>query len=147
MKRFILLLLTFILTFTLTACSGGGGEPLAEYSSTFSFDDEMHWRSQTNGTGSTDLGEHEDNGLGVCSVCGCVLYEINYASTFSFDDERHWRELPNGAGRTEEGVHTEIEEGGKCATCNYYYDATEFLSFEKCKIGNVNGYRVIEMLD
>jgi len=38
-------------------------------------------------------------------------------------------------------------DSGKCKFCDYYFDATEFLEFEKCTIGNVEGYMVTQILD
>lgn len=73
MKKLLILLLIIITAFSMTACSGGddddGGENnTPKYSEIYTYNETTHWRNQTNGTGRTDVGEHQ-NDRGKCSVC------------------------------------------------------------------------------
>ncbi len=148
MKKLLGILLSIIiLSFNLcffTAC-GGSDEVEPEYSNIYTYNDSMHWRNQLNGNGRTDVGEHVDNGTGTCSVCEYVIYQAVYANTWSFDSEYHWKAQTNGLGVKDKAKH--VNNSGKCRTCAYYYDATEFLEFEKYKIGDIEGYMVTEILD
>ncbi len=145
MKKILVLFLSLIFSMCFIACSGGEDAVTPEYSNKYSYNDELHWRNQLNGNGRTDVSEHIDDGTGTCPTCKYVLYVASFANEWSFDDEYHWKEQTNGTGIKDKAKH--VNDSGKCRYCAYYYDATEFIRFEKCTIGGVVGYRVMELLD
>ena len=67
--------------------------------------------------------------------------EPTYSSVYTYNDTHHWRKQTNGTGKTDYAEHENDE--GKCK-CGKYYDATEFLTFEKVTINGQSGYGVIE---
>jgi len=144
MKKLTTIVLTLIIAFTMTACGGGEGNVTPEYAQKFTYDYETHWRAQTNGNGRTDVADHVDDGTGVCPVCKYIMYVNTNRNPFLYDDTMHWKRDSNGV-KSEEGYH--VEDSGKCAVCDYYYDATEFLEFERCTINGVAGYRVAQLLE
>ncbi len=81
MKKLLIIFVIIVALFSLTACGGSEGDS-PRYSETYSYNDNLHWKNQLNGTGRTDVGEH-------------------------------------------------VNDKGKCSVCDYYFDASEFLTYAK----------------
>ncbi len=79
-----------------------------------------------------------------CFVACNVSVEVTpeYSNTYSFNKNLHWRNQINGSDRTDVGAH--VNDGGKCKVCDYYYDASEFLTFVKVKYNDQDYYAVYE---
>lgn len=66
------------------------------------------------------------------SACGGGKEEEpEYSKQFSYNETFHWKNQLNGNGRTEVAPHE--NDSGRCNVCNYYFDATNFLTFAKVK--------------
>lgn len=82
MKRLLSFLVSFLLLIInlslFTACNGGeDGAP--QYSETYSFNENLHWKNQINGSGRTDVGEHV-NDRGKCELCDYYYDSSEYIS-------------------------------------------------------------------
>lgn len=67
-----------------------------------------------------------------------------FSSVYSFDENVHWREEIGGTNKTDIGSHE--NDGGKCKYCDFYYDSTDWLVFEKINVYGISGYGVSEYL-
>ncbi len=73
--------------------------------------------------------------LAACNI-NITITNPEYSNTYSFNDNLHWKNQLNGTGRTDVGEH--VNDRGKCSVCDYYFDASEFLSYVKVNYdGNV----------
>ncbi|MBE5743789.1 MAG: leucine-rich repeat domain-containing protein [Clostridiales bacterium] len=85
--------------------------------------------------------------LSLLSACNNNSQEssnIVYSEEYSFNNNHHWREEIGGTNRTDIGSHENL--GGKCKYCDFYYDSTKWLVFEKINVYGYSGYGVSEYL-
>ncbi len=84
------------------------------------------------------------NLLSACSNNSQLSSNIVYSEEYSFNNNHHWREEIGGTNRTDIGSHENL--GGKCKYCDFYYDSTKWLVFEKINVYGCSGYGVSEYL-
>jgi len=83
--------------------------------------------------------------LNLCLFTACNGGENDspeYSEIYSYNENLHWRNQLNGNGRTDVGDH--INDRGKCNVCNYYFDASEYISYVKVKFEDKIYYTAYE---
>ncbi len=67
------------------------------------------------------------------TACNTTEEEVDntpkFSEKYSFNENLHWRDQINGTERTDVGEH--VNNSGKCESCDYYFDPSEYLTFVK----------------
>ncbi|MBO7213961.1 MAG: leucine-rich repeat domain-containing protein [Clostridia bacterium] len=96
------------------------------------------------GSGGSNNGGNDNGGN---NDGGQPSNEPVYATEYSYDETHHWYPLISGEGEEKMEYAEHDNDKGKCYYCNYYFDCTHMLDFERCTLGGVKGYMITGFKD